>query len=136
MADNNNEIDVEPDPSKILHHLLTLQNQMKLYHWQTKSYARHKAADEFVAKSINIIDRVVESYQGEHDTIMLEQNNKSIPLDNITDENIIAFLKKAKKMINTDFAQLLNAGDDQELANLRDEMLENIDITLYLFEFE
>lgn len=126
----------EQDPSTILNHLLTLQNQMKLYHWQTKSYARHKAADEFVTKSLSIIDRIVESYQGEHDNIILSNTDKSISLDNITDSDIIIFLKKAKRMINADFAQLIQDNDNPELSNLRDEMLENIDITLYLFELD
>jgi len=130
----NNE--QEPDASKILNHLITLQNQMKLYHWQTKSYSRHKAADEFVNKSINIIDRIVESYQGEHTDIVLDNNNKSIHLDNITDKDIINFLKKAKKVVNADFAQLTESNNNTALSNLRDEMLENIDITLYLFELE
>jgi len=131
----NNTIE-PPDPSKILNHLLTLQNQMKLYHWQTKSYARHKAADEFVTKSMTIIDRIVESYQGEHDEIALSNSDKSIALDNITDKDIINFLKKAKRMINADFSQLIQDDDNPELSNLRDEMLENIDITLYLFELD
>ena len=130
----NNE--PEPDASKILNHLITLQNQMKLYHWQTKSYARHKAADEFVTKSMSIIDRIVESYLGSHNDITLDNTDKSIPLDNITDKDIINFLKKAKRMINSDFAQLTQDEENPELANLRDEMLENIDITLYLFELE
>jgi len=124
------------DSSKVLKNLLQLQNQMKLYHWQTDSYARHKGSDKFVTKAIDIIDRIIESYQGSHEVIKLKNSNKKIELENITDKDIVAFLKQMKTFMIQDFPQILNANQDTDLLNLRDEMLENIDITLYLFRLK
>jgi hypothetical protein len=121
------------DPSKILKNLLTFQNQMKLYHWQTKSFARHTASDKLVEKAMDITDRIIESYQGSHGKIILNDSNKTLELDNITDDNIVAYLNKMKAFLNTDFEQILDEAKNGDVFNLRDEMLENIDITLYLF---
>ena len=44
--------------------LLQVRNQMKIYHWQTTSYARHKATDSFLQKFEPLVDRLVEAIQG------------------------------------------------------------------------
>lgn len=116
----------------VLVQLLTLQNQMKLYHWQTKSYARHKAADKFVTKAIDMIDRIIETYQGKYGRIKLE-DKKKVKLDNISDNEIIEFLEKMRDFMYSDFSELLNASNT-DLFNLRDEMIESINNTLYLFD--
>ena len=46
----------------IVTHLLTIRNQVKLYHWQTGSFARHKATDDLTAALDLNIDAFVESY--------------------------------------------------------------------------
>ena len=122
--------------SALLKNLLELQNQMKLYHWQTRSYGRHKASDLFVTKSIEIIDRIIESYQGTYGTIKLKESDSKLVLKNLGDKEIVGFLKKMKQFIQIDFTQMLNSNEDFDLLALRDEMLENIDVTLYLFEFQ
>ena len=122
--------------SKLLKNLLEIQNQMKLYHWQTRNYGRHKASDLFVTKAIGIIDRIIESYQGTYGTIKLKDSDSKLVLKNLGDKEIVVFLKKMKKFIQVDFTQMLNSKEDHDLLALRDEMLENIDVTLYLFEFK
>lgn len=44
--------------------MLTIRNQIKLYHWQTKSFARHKATDDLTAALDLAIDNFVEVYMG------------------------------------------------------------------------
>ena len=46
----------------IVSSLLTIRNQVKLYHWQTGSFARHKATDDLTAALDLNIDAFVESY--------------------------------------------------------------------------
>lgn len=121
--------------SDILNHLLTFQNQMKLYHWQTNSYARHKGSDKFVAKAIEIIDKIIEAYQGRYGVIKLKNSNKNVKLDNINDEDIVKFLEKMREFMEKDFTNALN-NKNTDLYNLRDEMIENINITLYLFHLK
>ena len=40
--------------------------QIKLLHWQTKSYARHKAYDDIYHSLGDLVDKFVEMYMGKY----------------------------------------------------------------------
>ena len=42
----------------------SIQINLKLYHWQTNSYARHIATDSILTKIDPLIDTFIEIYQG------------------------------------------------------------------------
>lgn len=44
--------------------MLTIRNQIKLYHWQTHRFSRHKATDDLVSSLDENIDKFVEIYMG------------------------------------------------------------------------
>ena len=46
--------------------MMTLRDQIKIYHWQTMSFPRHKATDELVGKLDDNIDKFVEVYMGKY----------------------------------------------------------------------
>lgn len=114
-----------------LYLLLALRNQMKLYHWQTKSYARHKASDELVDELDDLTDKYIEAYSGTYDNIKLS-SPMNIELVNTCDKNIGSYLKANKKVIN----DTLNKITDTELLNIKDEILSVIDKTIYLFKLQ
>lgn len=116
--------------NNILHYLLLLRNQMKIYHWQTKSYARHKASDDLVSDIDSLTDKYIEAYSGIYQNIVL--NNEIIKLDNITDISIIHYLVSWRKIFIDESIKFNNP----ELLNIRDEILNIIDRTLYLFRLE
>lgn len=120
--------------SELLNKLLELRNQMKVYHWQTKMYSRHKASDKFLEKANTLIDNIIEGYQGKYKTIYLNSNNKSIKLDNIKDDDIEKYLITIRKFFVEDFDKYINKNTNTDLLNLRDELIANINITLYLFK--
>ena len=43
-----------------IHFFFTMREQIKLYHWQTHSYSRHKATDEVIENLDKNIDEFVE----------------------------------------------------------------------------
>jgi hypothetical protein len=43
-----------------------MREQIKLYHWQTKMYSRHKATDEVLEKLDKLIDMFVEVWMGKY----------------------------------------------------------------------
>ena len=51
---------------EILHVMLILRNQVKLYHWQTMSFSRHKATDDLVTSLDTNIDKFTEAYMGRY----------------------------------------------------------------------
>jgi len=40
---------------------LTIQNQLKIYHWQTESHAEHKALDKTYNKFTDLSDKFIET---------------------------------------------------------------------------
>jgi hypothetical protein len=119
--DNNENL------NKIVTLFLFLQNTMKLYHWNTENYPRHKASDEFLEKLNNNVDKFVEVYIGRYN-IKPRINNIEIGQD-ITDTNIVELLTRCRKSFE-DFSCCIT---DTGLLNIRDEILSDINQTLYLF---
>lgn len=117
--------------SDLLLNLLQLKNQMKLYHWQTTLHSRHIASDKFLEKYDEILDNLIESYQGRYGTIKLD---KDIKISNIPDDKIIEFLEKAREYLNDIAPKLFDKNKNGDLFNLKDEILEIIDKTIYLFK--
>ncbi len=50
--------------------LLTLHNQLKVYHWQTDSYAQHQAFGGAYDAFTGHIDQFVEEFMGQYSRIM------------------------------------------------------------------
>ena len=44
--------------------LLAYQNMIKIYHWQTPKYSRHKASDKLFKNMVEKFDQLVEVLQG------------------------------------------------------------------------
>lgn len=118
--------------SKILYTLLHLQNQMRLYHWQTNSFARHKGSDMLVTELNLLVDNFIEVYQGIHKVIKLDGKTNVIRLKNISDKDIVAYLLKKRSEIVTLTKKMKNT----DLLNIRDEIVAVINKTLYLFRLK
>lgn len=102
------------------------RNFAHLEHWKTKSYAEHQAFGDFYEGIIELIDKLVETYQGAFDIIgdvevyepsknvlqylktevaWIAQNRESISqdvsaLENIIDEIVALYLKTIYKLEN------------------------------------
>jgi DNA-binding ferritin-like protein len=101
--------------------LLSLQMQMKINHWQTKGYARHKAFGKFYDSLSDLIDTFVESAMGKYGRFVLDEESKTIQLSNLSEIEM-------KGLINTVRDSLVMMSDqldstDTDLLNIRDEML-------------
>lgn len=118
--------------SEFLIGLLRLRSQLKLYHWQTKFHSRHVVSGEFVDKISETTDEIIEAYQGRYKIIMLKKRS-NIVLEDVSDGKIIDFLKKMRIFILDNAKKLFDKDTDGDLFNLRDELLQHIDIAVYLF---
>ena len=127
---------VKKDKSqKLLPQLFGFRDQMKLYHWQTLSHARHVASDDFVTNLTAFIDQFIEVYQGKYGRIKLGKVS-SIRLDDIDDDSIIDYLKKYRNYLTFTLSGSLHQMKDTDLLNIRDEMLADVNKTLYLFSLK
>jgi DNA-binding ferritin-like protein len=114
--------------------LLGLQIQMKINHWQTKGYARHKAFGKFYDTLGDLIDTFVESAMGKYGRFILDDESKTIQLNNISELDI-------KGLVNTVREALVQMSEqldpsDTDLLNIRDEMLGEVNKLNYLLTLE
>jgi DNA-binding ferritin-like protein len=114
--------------------LLEAQVQFKIMHWQTKGYARHKAFGKIYDTLSELIDTFVEESMGKYGRFVLEEGDKTIQLQNLSEIN-------GKAMINTIAQSLVQFTDefdptDTNLLNVRDEMLGSVYKLSYLLTLE
>lgn len=108
------------------------QLMVKLFHWNTKSYATHKATDEFYGKLSDNIDKFIEVLLGKLNNRIDLKNQKTIHLycvDDLQFKNKLHDFKVFLHNLNDKNMGLL-MGED--LLNIRDEMLADLDQLLYL----
>jgi hypothetical protein len=108
---------------------MTLRNSIKLYHWNTKSYSRHKATDQFIENFDKLTDRFVEVYIGHHGRHL---SDSTIDLQIYNEKSIIALIEKAREWLTVHLPKQIGE-KDTDLLNIRDEMLAEINQMLYLF---
>jgi DNA-binding ferritin-like protein len=114
--------------------LLGLQIQMKINHWQTKGYARHKAFGKFYDTLGDLIDTFVESAMGKYGRFILDNETKTIELNNLSELDM-------KGLVNTVREALIQMSEqldpsDTDLLNIRDEMLGEVNKLSYLLTLE
>lgn len=113
---------------------LALQMQMKINHWQTKGYARHKAFGEFYEAMDGLIDKFVEVAMGKYGRFVLGDQEKSVELKNLSELDV-------KALVNTLKDSMVQIGTeldpkDTDLLNIRDEMLAELNKLSYLLTLE
>jgi DNA-binding ferritin-like protein len=111
---------------------MTMREQIKLYHWQTKVYSRHKATDDVITELDENIDKYVEVYMGKYGRPKLTSRSNTIKLQNLSEASIVKFVKQCIVYLKTGLVKSLSAADT-DLVNIRDEMLSDLDQLLYLF---
>ena len=116
-----------------VHFLLNLRNQLKLYHWQTKVYARHIAVDKVLAELDTLIDSYVEIYIGKYGRPKVTGDNAVLRLHNLTDAGATKLVKNATTYMMKTLVAHLNPKEDTDLINLRDEMVGQMHQLAYLF---
>jgi hypothetical protein len=112
----------------IVNFFFHLQILNKLYHWNTTSYARHKATDNFNERFIELVDKFTEVFIG---TYNIKPQIKEIIInkDFLTDNGIKElFIFTRKYLISFN-----NMSLSSDLLNIRDEILAEVNQTLYLF---
>jgi hypothetical protein len=109
-------------------------NTIKLYHWQTISYARHKATDSLHAELSSLIDTFIEVYIGRYKRPVYNSTIK-INVEELSDDSALDAIKEFINYLKNDIPKYLKASDT-DLLNIRDEMLQNLNQTLYLFTLQ
>jgi len=116
-----------------IHFFLQLRDQIKLYHWQTRVYARHIATDQILEKLEKHIDSFVEVYIGKHGRPRVTGKNSEITIHNMTEAGASRLLQAALRYLQGPLTRSLREGVDGDLLSLRDDLMEDVNQLVYLF---
>ena len=119
----------------IINILLTLRNQVKIYHWQTGSFARHKSTDDLVSSLDDHIDKFVEVHMGKYGVPHLSKTSGKIILHDTLDKSATNLLHSGVKFLEKDLPRFLNK-NDTDLLNIRDEILADLNQAIFLFHLK
>lgn len=106
----------------------------KLVHWKTKSFALHKATDQFDDVLGSLIDRFMEVYIGSYNASEVKEGIQidKIDIGYINDDNIKSQLMMFKSAL-IDLRIILQLNENNsDLLNIRDEMLSEVNKMNYL----
>jgi len=110
--------------------LLYVQNQFRIYHWQTKSYANHKTFGNIYEKLDELIDELLETYFGKYGRAQATANF-NISLYNLVDGAGVTLANQAIDFMMNDFTRSIKQSDT-DLLNLRDGIVGELNRFKYL----
>ena len=112
----------------------SIEKSIKLYHWQTKFYSRHKSTDKLVGTIASISDKFMETYQGKYGKLSL--NLIDVKVTALNDSNVVSYLEEIASVLETFEEKGFVGKKDTDLLNIRDELLGEINKSIYLFSFQ
>ena len=118
--------------AEIIQVFLLLRNQVKIYHWQTESFARHTATDGLTAQLDLLIDKFVESYMGKYGRPHFSSKYTTLKLHDAHDKTAGRVIEEGVKWMEKDLPKLLKHSDT-DLLNIRDEIVGELNKVRYLF---
>ena len=136
QEEENDDTNVEKSEGKvsgsfvdIVSGMLHSRTQIHIYHLQTKSFAVHKALNDYYDGVVDLFDGLVESYQGKHGIV---ENYKCDGYDNYSSVNsAIEYLQKLDKSIEGSRKSI----KESFIQNQIDTVQELIYSTIYKLKF-
>ena len=112
--------------------LLSLQNQIRIFHWQTDSYAQHMAFDRTYEALDDHIDKFVEVFSGKYGRVETD-GGFTIKLENIgSNEMVLEFVDKNIDYLTVDLPKMLNIQNDVDLLNIVADLIGALNQLKYL----
>ncbi len=111
--------------AKLTKFFLSVLCNIKVYHWSTRSFSRHKASDDLYKKMDGLVDRYME--------VSMAHRRRQVREAKMTtrqykDYEIILYLRCVGNFLRKNKYK-----GRSELASIRDEMLEAISQAIYIF---
>lgn len=116
---------------KVILNLLKLANQLRIFHWQTDSYAQHKAFGNAYDSLSDLIDDLVEVHQGKYGNLKYP-SPAGLELQNSEELNINSILDEVTNYLSTEVTEMHDPVKDTDCLNIRDEILAVINKLKYL----
>ncbi len=104
-------------------------NNIKVFHWVTKSHSKHIATDQLLHAIDTKIDKFMEIYTIKYG-IVEYTGVCHLQLENLTNETIAEYVTNFHTFVNADVRELIR-DSDRDLHNLLDDIDGDINQCLY-----
>lgn len=114
-------------------YFLGLLGQIKLFHWTTNKYSSHKALDDLHKNLSEDIDKFVEVYIGKNNLNSngISDINITMTAQTMPENDVKQYLKNQIEVLRR-----IRGKSSTELQNIIDNMIANINQSLYLLNLE
>lgn len=102
--------------------LIEIQQQLQVFHWQTESYAEHKALGKTYEAFNGLADDYIEALFGRAGRLYAS-DGFTIKLENYDVGSLNSFIDRTIDFLETDLPVDVNGQTATDLANIRDEMV-------------
>lgn len=116
------------EESKLMEYFLGVLGQIKVFHWVTQEYSKHKALDDLHSAMSSLVDRMIEVFIGRYKKQPV-QNFKISMTAHADLTKLDKFLEVERENIRKLHTQFKSV---TELQNILDEMLVSINQSIYL----
>jgi hypothetical protein len=114
------------DFAKFISYLLHSRTQAHIFHLQTRSFAAHKTLNKYYDGIVDLVDGLVETYQGKYGILEGYSNFSLIETENC--EDMVSYFQALLKAIENNRSSF---AADSYLQNQIDTVIELITSTLY-----
>jgi DNA-binding ferritin-like protein len=121
------------DPSYIITLALECSAQLKLFHWQTFSFAQHEAFDKIGKDLAKAFDKLVETLLGRYRSYEYKPIN--LTLEPYSNENILEKINQYIGILTQKECPILNR-NDTDAQNIAEEIVAELNKLKYLLTLE
>ena len=127
--DDSDEVESNDDFCEMICNILHSRNQAHVFHLQTKSFAEHKALNDYYDGVVALFDGIVESYQGKYGII---KNFKTFKIEQYkNNKKTISYFERLLDIIDEN----RDSVEDSFIQNQIDTVQELINSTVYKLKF-
>ena len=127
--EDSDEVESNDDFCEMICNILHSRNQAHVFHLQTKSFAEHKALNDYYDGVVELFDGIVESYQGKYGII---KNFKTFKIEQYrNNKKTISYFERLLDIIDEN----RDSVEDSYIQNQIDTVQELINSTVYKLKF-
>jgi hypothetical protein len=127
--EDSDEVESNDDFCEMICNILHSRNQVHVFHLQTKSFAEHKALNDYYDGVVGLFDGIVESYQGKYGII---KNFKTFKIEQYrNNKKTISYFERLLDIIDEN----RDSVEDSYIQNQIDTVQELINSTVYKLKF-
>ena len=118
---------------KLISTLMASRDQVHIFHWQTTgpgSFAAHKALNDYYDEIPDIVDSLVEAYQGKHGIV--KGYEPAEKFDEYSKETVLKYFKALSTYVERVYTKFPK--EDSNIINQLDSVKDLIYTTIYKLE--